>query len=180
MDYDTEIDRRLAALDHETEDEMGVEAGDEDEKECSENSTPEEMRNRFRHFTSYNKSEAVAHTDSDDESAEGGLEFADETEDEDEGSDNNCELTPDYMRNRLKHFTSCSSGEEGSSNEEDDEIKRSSPVSPPLCTEEYTFLPGCVEQRRSCVKCPVTHRKSNVDLAARAVQLNMSSVSNGL
>ena len=70
MDYDTEIDRRLAALDHETEDEMGVEAGDEDEKECSENSTPEEMRNRFRHFTSYNKSEAVAHTDSDDESAE--------------------------------------------------------------------------------------------------------------
>ena len=29
MDYDTEIDRRLAALDHETEDEMGVEAGDE-------------------------------------------------------------------------------------------------------------------------------------------------------
>ena len=165
MEYDTEIDRRLALLDEESEDEMEVETGDEDEKECSGNSTPEELRNRFRHFTSYNNSDKVAYTDSDDGSAD---------EDEDEEEDE--ELAPD----RLKRFTSCSSGEQRSTSEEEEGLKRSSPVSSPICTEKFTFLPGCVEERRSCVNCPVTHRKSNADLAARAVQLNMSSVSNGL
>ena len=49
-------------------------------------------------------------------------------------------------------------------------------TSPPICTEEYTFLPGCVKEIQSCGNCPRTH-KSTRDLAARAMRFDMSVVS---
>ena len=49
-------------------------------------------------------------------------------------------------------------------------------VSPPICTEDFTFLPGCSSERTGCRDCPVTYR-SNKDLAAKAMSLNFSAVS---
>ena len=50
-------------------------------------------------------------------------------------------------------------------------------VEVPICTDTFTFLPGCVDERRACRGCVPTY-KSNKDLAKRAMCLDTSTVSN--
>lgn len=37
-------------------------------------------------------------------------------------------------------------------------------VRPPLCTSEFTFLPGCVSNSSSCGTCPATHNKASMKM----------------
>ena len=52
-------------------------------------------------------------------------------------------------------------------------------VEHPICTDDFTFLPGCCGKITSCGSCDATKaqikRTSNADLAANALRLNMVS-----
>jgi hypothetical protein len=53
-----------------------------------------------------------------------------------------------------------------------------SKVSPPICTEEYTFLPGCCSNIKSCDHCDKTKitiaRQSNSEMAAKAMSIDFT------
>jgi hypothetical protein len=103
--------------------------------------------------------------------------------DSDSGEDDDVEVTKSDYKSSI-HYSDKEISIENSTEENKAESRFSPPISPPLCTENYTFLPGCVEQVRSCVSCPSTkkmvnigHNTTNSDLAARAMNFNMSTVS---
>jgi hypothetical protein len=52
-------------------------------------------------------------------------------------------------------------------------------VSPPLCTDEFTFLPGCCSNVAGCNQCVPTQitmsRQTNADLAAKAMHIDFST-----
>ena len=55
-------------------------------------------------------------------------------------------------------------------------------VEPPICTEEFIFLPGCCAKVSSCRDCDATkasvQRPTDTDLANKALSLNMTSTVN--
>jgi hypothetical protein len=160
----------------------------------------DELRARLEQFihNSDDESESGSSPDEESESKEDGAAVTEEDEDDHQPQDS------DELRARLEQFIhnsddeseSCSSSSDESelvSDDEDDvetlksddtsehgEVDNSlllpTTTSPPICTEEYTFLPGCTKQSQSCGNCPLTH-KSNRDLAARNMRFDMSVVS---
>ena len=129
-------------------------------------------------------------SDDDEELYDDGEELHDDYESYGDDDEDEAAVRSHVLTDRLSLFDSLPSDSDSESDnieelhdideelpdESSASLPSSPPISLPLCTEEYTFLPGCVEKRPDCVNCPVTY-KSNKDLAEKAMRLDISSVS---